>query len=74
MQLPKLEENEVLKNFLRDSDFTRWGLGNAITRVANEIDSYDRAAELEALGGKIITLPDSDWKDITNAVSVREAA
>lgn len=75
LQLPKSEENEVLKNFLRDNDMTKWGMANAITRLANDdAVSYDRATELEALGGKIITLPASDWREITTAVALKEAA
>lgn len=75
-QLPQMESNEVLKNFLRDGDMTKWGMANAITAVANgDAVSYDRAAELETLGGRIITLTPGEWKDVSNAVTpLREAA
>lgn len=67
LQLPKPEHNLVLANFLKGGDFTRWGLSNAITEVANDRPDYDRASELERAGGSIITLPDSDWRELARA-------
>lgn len=73
--LPKPEQNNVLANFLKDGDFSRWGLMNAITKVANdERVSYDRACELERIGPRILTLPESQWSQIAAPAVVAEAA
>ena len=65
--LPKTESDAVLTNFLRDNATTQWGLVNAITAVANKADSYDRACELEQMGGRILTLPASDFRVLAKA-------
>lgn len=65
--LPKPEHNAVLTNFLSGGDHTRWGMANAITAVANTHESYDRAAELEDFGGRILALPETDWTRLAKA-------
>jgi hypothetical protein len=45
----------------------QWGLANDVTATAQEVDSYDRATELERLGGTIIDLPADDWRHIAEA-------
>lgn len=32
-------------------------------RAAADVDSYDRATELEALGWQVIDLPESAWRE-----------
>lgn len=65
--LPKEEHNAVLMNFIKDGDLSKWGMLNAVTAVANASDSYDRASELEVAGGRILALPDSDWRKLAKA-------
>lgn len=65
--LPKAEHNSVLTNFLKGGDMTRWGVVNAVTAVANDATDYDRAVELENAGGRILTLPASDWRVVAKA-------
>lgn len=48
---------------------TRWGLVNAVTEASKEAHSYDRATELEVVGGKLLSLPQADWKTIAEAQS-----
>jgi len=59
--LTESEGKSVLDNLIRDGEYSKWGLANAVTRTANETDSYDRATELERLGGKVIELKENDW-------------
>ena len=59
--LSEAEGESVLDNLIRDGDHTKWGIANAVTRTANQIESYDRATELERLGGKVIELSENDW-------------
>ena len=61
------EKGSVLENLIRDGDYSRYGVLNAVTKTANDHESYDRATELEALGGKILDLPRSDWAVIAEA-------
>mgnify|MGYP003627986229 FL=1 len=63
-----VEENQsCLVNLIQDGDFSRWGVCNAVTKIANTTEDYDRASELENLGGKVIDLPSSEWKRIAQA-------
>ena len=66
--LSEFENNAVLRNLIEGHDLSRWGMVNAITATAKEDSlSYDRATELEALGGTILTLPAADWKQLAVA-------
>lgn len=68
LALPQAEQQSVLMNFLRDGDLTKWGLVNAVTAVANDAESYDRACELEKFGGRVLDLPAKDWSVLAQAV------
>ena len=62
------EENQSgLMNLMEDGDYTKWGMCNAITKIANTTENYDRASELENFGGKIIDLPTREWTKIAEA-------
>jgi len=60
-------QNGILTHLIRDMDLTRWGLLNAVTRTAEDVKSYDDATELERVGGKILDIPASDWREISEA-------
>jgi hypothetical protein len=36
----------------------------AITRASADVEDYDRASDLERIGGNVITLPRSDWSAV----------
>ena len=40
-----------------------------MTRYAQDVESYDKSTELEALGGQIVELSQSDWKTIATAAA-----
>lgn len=48
------ENNDVMKHLINGGDLTSWGLGNAVTRMAQDVESYDRSTELEAIGFEIM--------------------
>jgi Domain of unknown function (DUF932) len=56
------ERSSVLQHLIKGGDLSAWGLANAVTRAAADLDPYDRATEFDALGGKVIELPAADWK------------
>lgn len=57
-------QNNILQHLIQGGDLTKWGLMNAITRTAEDVSSYDLATDLERAGGKILELPQSEWKQI----------
>lgn len=61
------ERGSVLKHLIEGGDLTRYGLFNAITRTAEDIDSYDRATDFERMGGQVIELPKTDWQRLAEA-------
>lgn len=56
------EKNGVLRHLLSGGSLTGYGLLNAITRTAQDVESYDRSTELERVGGQIIQLNSSEWR------------
>lgn len=67
LNLGEGEQKSILRHLIEGGDLTRYGVFNAITRAAEDIESYDRATELERAGGQIITLAANDWKVIAEA-------
>lgn len=67
-KLSENEENGVLNHLIEDRNFTLYGLSNAVTRHSQDVDSYDRATELESIGYDILTMDRRQWNHINNAV------
>lgn len=57
--LDEREQSSVLRHLAAGGDFSRFGLLNAVTRTAEDARTYDRAIELERVGGEILGLPRS---------------
>jgi hypothetical protein len=47
--------------------YTQWGLANSITALANEEPSYDKATELERIGGEIAFMPRQKFTELVAA-------
>jgi hypothetical protein len=62
------ERSGVLRHLIVEGDLTAYGLVNAVTHYSQEVVDYDRATDFEALGGKLIELPASDWREVVTAV------
>lgn len=58
------ERKNILNHLIRGSDMSAWGLANAVTRASQDVESYDRATQLESFGGDIVELPSSQWKEL----------
>lgn len=65
--LTNAEGDTMLKHLIEGGDLSQYGILNSITRTAKDVKDYDRASYLEAVGGKVITLSQKDWKDIKEA-------
>ena len=61
-QLVEHEKNSVLNHLIEGGELNVFGLANAVTRASTDSPSYDRAIELERIGGDIIELPKSTWE------------
>lgn len=64
------EKNGVLEHLVRGGDLSQWGMANAVTRMSQDVSDYDRASELERVGGQIIELQPRDWR----VIGVQKAA
>ena len=56
------ERKSVLTHLIQGADLSAYGLGNAVTRASQDVESYDRCTEMEAIGGEIFQLPASTWR------------
>lgn len=52
--LNKTERATILRHFIMSNDYTAFGLVNAVTRSSQDIPDYNRATELERLGGTLL--------------------
>jgi len=60
-------KDSFLKNLIEGGDISQWGVVNAITAIANTTDTYEDATWLEQTGGKILTLDQREWSELTAA-------
>jgi len=65
--LNEQERSGVLRSLIAESDLSGYGLVNAITGYAQEVDNYDRATELEQLGGRLLDQSKAEWEALTTA-------
>lgn len=56
------ERSGVLRDLIRAGDLSGYGLVNAVTHYSQEVRDYDRATELESLGGRLLELPAAEWR------------
>lgn len=58
------ERSSVLTHLIQGGDLSAYGLMNAITRTAHDVESYDRSTDLERLGPEILELPRQAWREL----------
>jgi hypothetical protein len=59
--LTQTEGSGVLRHLIAGGDLSKWGLVNAVTALANDHESYDRAAEIMELGNDVLSLDPKAW-------------
>lgn len=64
LELTEDESGKALENLIKDGDYSRWGALNAVTALANDAQSYERATELESLATRIIKMPLATWERV----------
>lgn len=70
--LSEQEQGLVLSNFVSNAardGLTLFGLLNAVTQASQNVESYERATELEELGGKMLDTSSRDWLALSGVVS-----
>lgn len=65
--LNESERSGLLRHLIEGGDLSGYGLVNAVTHFANEVNDYDRATEFEALGGKLIEQSKAEWDTLAEA-------
>lgn len=58
------ESTGVLQHLIEGKDLSLYGLSNAITRHSQDVESYDRATELESIGYNVLSMPARQWNRI----------
>lgn len=58
------EQDGVLKYLIEGGDLSLYGLSNAVTRFSQDVESYDRATALEAMGWDVASMDGSKWNSI----------
>jgi Domain of unknown function (DUF932) len=63
------ESKLVLNHLIRAGDLSQFGMLNAVTRTAEDTESYDRATEIERLGSSVLYLPATTWREVATATN-----
>lgn len=58
------ETGALLKHLIGGGDLSAWGMLNAVTAMAHEAPTYERNVEYQELGGQLLQLPASEWREI----------
>lgn len=58
------ERPGVLQHLIEGKDLTLYGLSNAVTRFSQDVESYDRATDLEGIGYNILSMSPQRWSSI----------
>ena len=67
--LSQEEGRGILQHLAAGGDLSRWGMLSAVTRHAEDQESYDRATDLEMLGGKILDYSARQWREVATATA-----
>jgi hypothetical protein len=61
------ESQNVLDHLIRGKELSLYGLANAVTRHAQDVDSYDRSTELEMTAWNLLNMGRSEWARLNAA-------
>jgi hypothetical protein len=61
------EKNDILSHLITGGDLSLFGLSQAVTRTAADVESYDRATELEGAGWAITNISPKTWAQLNEA-------
>lgn len=66
--LTKKEGSSILDHLIRGGEFNLYGLANAVTRAAQDAESYDRSTDMESIGYSVLGMSRDRWNRL-NAVA-----
>jgi hypothetical protein len=58
------EQTGVLQYLIEGNDLSLYGLANAVTKHSQDVESYDRATDLEVIGYNVLTMDRRLWSRI----------
>lgn len=61
LDLSDTEQKNVLQHLTTGGSLDLWGVTNAVTRAAEDCESYDRAVDLERAGSVVLQMKPSDF-------------
>jgi hypothetical protein len=63
------EQEGVLNHLIRNEEMSLYGLVNAITRQAQEVESYDRSTDLEIIAFDMLSMSRAAWNRLNAATA-----
>lgn len=61
------ERGSVLNHLIEGGDLSAWGALNAVTRASQDVEDYDRATDLERVGGEIAEMDRGELATLAGA-------
>jgi len=68
--ITEAEGKGVLDHLIRGGDLSLYGLANAVTRQAQDVESYDRSTDLEITGWNVLSMSSALWTRFNRGVAV----
>jgi hypothetical protein len=65
-KLPETMQGGILDHLIRAGDLSQYGLGNAFTRYAQDLESYESATHLEEIGADVMAMDERAWSRLTD--------
>jgi len=65
-KLGKGEQEGIINHLIRDGEFSLYGLSNAVTRTAQDVESYDRSTDMESIGYTLLGMSRESWNRLNN--------
>ena len=70
--LTENERGDIFRQLFISGDSTRYGLLNAVTAASQNVVDYERATELERIGGEILSMPIQKALPMQNITPIRK--
>lgn len=67
--ITEAERGGVLNHLTASNDFTLYGLSNAVACQSQDVESYDRATDLEGIGFEMLTMSRQQWDRINQTAA-----
>ena len=61
-KLSEVQKDNILMAFGAEPEYDKYGIANAVTRAAQEEETWEKSTELERIGGRLISLPIEEFK------------